>query len=83
MLHSPSNGFTKPELFQSNSASGTISVKTFVGCRIIAFGSDTGLELELCDDNDDDGLVGSIGLKLMLAANRGMFDEADDKDDIH
>jgi hypothetical protein len=68
---------TKPELFQSNSTSGTISVATFEGSKIDGFGSD--------DDLIDDvaGFIGSMGLKLMLAAKRGMLDAADDDKDAH
>lgn len=70
--NSPSNGLTNPELFQSNSASGTVEIGT---CKIDGFSVFDDLAVEPCDE---DGLRGSIGLKLRFAANRGMFDEVDD-----
>ena len=67
---------TNPELFQSNSASGTMSVGAFKGCGASGLVPVEDFKVELCDD--DDGLSGSIGLKLRFAANRGMLDDADD-----
>lgn len=75
VINSPSNGLTNPELFQSNSASGTVSVGAFEGCGASGLVPVEDFTVELCDD---DGLSGSIGLKLRFAANRGMLDEADD-----
>lgn len=69
---------TRPALFQSNSASGTISR---VGWRMDGFGSEEETIDELCEV---DGFMGSMGLKLRLAAKRGMLDEADDDEsDVH
>lgn len=76
-FNSPSRGFTRPELFQSNSTSGTTSVGAFCGWRIAGGASAGGLEaVEL-------GFNGSIGLKLRLVAKRGMFDEFEDEDEAH
>lgn len=73
----PSNGFTRPELFQSNSTSGTTSGGAFDGWRIAGGVSAGGLEaVEL-------GFKGSIGLKLRFVANRGMFDEFVDEEEAH
>lgn len=77
LLNLPSSGFVSPELFQSNSASGTISDGAFVGCRMDGFGSVEDLtEVEVLVN---EGFIGSMGLKLKLAAKRGMLDEADDE----
>lgn len=76
-FNSPSKGFTRPELFQSNSTSGTTSDGGFCGWRIAGGASAGGFEaFEL-------GFSGSMGLKLRLVANRGMFDEFADEDEAH
>lgn len=71
-FNSPSRGLTRPELFQSNEASGTVSVFTCTGCNIdVLTDSVEDWNVVVC------GFVGSMGLKLMLAAKRGILDEAD------
>lgn len=46
-----------------------------MGCKSDGFGSVEDLTDKLVDA---DGFIGSMGLKLRLAAKRGMFDVADD-----
>jgi hypothetical protein len=51
-------------------------VRAFVGWRIDGFASGRGLTVKAWAD---EGFIGSIGLKLKLAAKRGILDWADDE----